>query len=399
MKNAYIIDGIRTPIGKIGGALSAVRPDDMAADLIRELVKRNEFDTTQIEDVILGNANGAGEENRNVGRMALLLAGLPINVPGETVNRLCASGLAAIVNASRGLKLGEGDFYIAGGVENMTRAPYVMSKSSTAFGRDSQLFDTSLGWRLINPKMKEMYGVDPMGETAENVAEQYNISREDQDKFALNSQMKATKSRAEGIFKQEIHPVTIPNKKGDIIVSEDEFIRPETTIESLAKLQPAFRKGGSVTAGNSSGLNDGAAVVLMASDEAVSKYNLKPRARVVSSAVVGVEPRIMGIGPIEAGKKALSKAGLTFADLDVIELNEAFAAQALAVVRGWGLADDDSRINPNGGAIAIGHPLGMSGARLVITAMNELERRGGRYALCTMCIGVGQGYAAVIERV
>ncbi|MFY8161103.1 MAG: 3-oxoadipyl-CoA thiolase [Candidatus Kapaibacteriota bacterium] len=399
MKNAYIIDGIRTPIGKIGGALSAVRPDDMAADLIRELVKRNEFDTTQIEDVILGNANGAGEENRNVGRMALLLAGLPINVPGETVNRLCASGLAAIVNASRGLKLGEGDLYIAGGVENMTRAPYIMSKSSTAFGRDSQLFDTSLGWRLINPKMKEMYGVDPMGETAENVAEQYNVSREDQDKFALNSQMKATKSRAEGIFKQEIHPVTIPNKKGDIIVSEDEFIRPETTMESLAKLQPAFRKGGSVTAGNSSGLNDGAAVVLMASDEAVSKYNLKPRARVVSSAVVGVEPRIMGIGPIEAGKKALSKAGLTFADLDVIELNEAFAAQALAVVRGWGLADDDSRINPNGGAIAIGHPLGMSGARLVITAMNELERRGGRYALCTMCIGVGQGYAAVIERV
>lgn len=399
MKNAYIIDGIRTPIGKIGGALSNVRPDDMAADLIRELVKRNEFDTTQIEDVILGNANGAGEENRNVGRMALLLAGLPINVPGETVNRLCASGLAAIVNASRGLKLGEGDFYIAGGVENMTRAPYVMSKSSTAFGRDSQLFDTSLGWRLINPKMKEIYGVDPMGETAENVAEQYNISREDQDKFALNSQMKATKSRAEGIFKQEIHPVTIPNKKGDIIVSEDEFIRPETTIESLAKLQPAFRKGGSVTAGNSSGLNDGAAVVLMASDEAVSKCNLKPRARVVSSAVVGVEPRIMGIGPIEAGKKALAKAGITFADLDVIELNEAFAAQALAVVRGWGLADDDSRINPNGGAIAIGHPLGMSGARLVITAMNELERRGGRYALCTMCIGVGQGYAAVIERV
>jgi 3-oxoadipyl-CoA thiolase len=399
MKNAYIIDGIRTPIGKIGGALSAVRPDDMVADLIRELVKRNEFDTTQIEDVILGNANGAGEENRNVGRMALLLAGLPINVPGETVNRLCASGLAAIVNASRGLKLGEGDLYIAGGVENMTRAPYIMSKSSTAYGRDSQLFDTSLGWRLINPKMKEMYGVDPMGETAENVAEQYNVSREDQDKFALNSQMKATKSRAEGIFKQEIHPVTIPNKKGDIIVSEDEFIRPETTMESLAKLQPAFRKGGSVTAGNSSGLNDGAAVVLMASDEAVSKYNLKPRARVVSSAVVGVEPRIMGIGPIEAGKKALSKAGLTFADLDVIELNEAFAAQALAVVRGWGLADDDSRINPNGGAIAIGHPLGMSGARLVITAMNELERRGGRYALCTMCIGVGQGYAAVIERV
>ena len=399
MKNAYIIDGIRTPIGKIGGALSAVRPDDMAADLIKELVRRNEFDTTQIEDVILGNANGAGEENRNVGRMALLLAGLPINVPGETVNRLCASGLAAIVNASRGLKLGEGDLYIAGGVENMTRAPYIMSKSSTAYGRDSQLFDTSLGWRLVNPKMKEMFGVDPMGETAENVAEQYNVSREDQDKFALNSQMKATKSRAEGIFKQEIHPVTIPNKKGDIIVSEDEFIRPETTMESLAKLQPAFRKGGSVTAGNSSGLNDGAAVVLMASDEAVSKYNLKPRARVVSSAVVGVEPRIMGIGPIEAGKKALSKAGLTFADLDVIELNEAFAAQALAVVRGWGFSDDDSRINPNGGAIAIGHPLGMSGARLVITAMNELERRGGRYALCTMCIGVGQGYAAVIERV
>lgn len=399
MKNAYIIDGIRTPIGKIGGALSAVRPDDMAADLIRELVKRNEFDTTQIEDVILGNANGAGEENRNVGRMALLLAGLPITVPGETVNRLCASGLAAIVNASRGLKLGEGDLYIAGGVENMTRAPYIMSKSSTAYGRDSQLFDTSLGWRLVNTKMKEMYGVDPMGETAENVAEQYNVSREDQDKFALISQMKATKSRAEGIFKQEIHPVTIPNKKGDIIVSEDEFIRPETTMESLAKLQPVFRKGGSVTAGNSSGLNDGAAVVLMASDEAVSKYNLKPRARIVSSAVVGVEPRIMGIGPIEAGKKALAKAGLSFADLDVIELNEAFAAQALAVVRGWGLADDDSRINPNGGAIAIGHPLGMSGARLVITAMNELERHGGRYALCTMCIGVGQGYAAVIERV
>lgn len=399
MKNAYIIDGIRTPIGKIGGALSAVRPDDMAADLIRELVRRNQFDITQIEDVILGNANGAGEENRNVARMSLLLAGLPITVPGETINRLCASGLGAIVNASRGIKLGEGDFYIAGGVENMTRAPYVMSKSSTAYGRDSQLFDTSLGWRLVNPKMREMYGVDPMGETAENVAEQYNVNREDQDKFALNSQMKATKSRAEGIFKQEIHPVTIPNKKGDIIVSEDEFIRPETTMESLAKLQPAFRNGGSVTAGNSSGLNDGAAVVLMASDEGIEKFGLKPRVKIISSAVVGVEPRIMGIGPIEAAKKALAKAGITFADLDVIELNEAFAAQALAVVRGWGLADDDSRINPNGGAIALGHPLGMSGARLVITAMNELERRNGKYALCTMCIGVGQGYAAVIERV
>lgn len=403
MKNAYIIDGIRTPIGKIGGKLSNVRPDDLAADLMRELIKRNDngkFDVSQIEDVIMGNANGAGEENRNVARMSLLLAGLPFTVPGETINRLCASGLGAVVNASRGIKLGEGDFYIAGGVESMTRAPYIMSKSSSAFGRDSQLFDTSLGWRLVNPKLNALYGTDAMGETAENVAEQYGISREDQDKFAYNSQMKATNSQKNGIFKSEIIDVVIPQRKGDPeIVSEDEFIRPETTLESLVKLQPAFRKGGSVTAGNSSGLNDGAAVLLMSSEEGLISSGLKPRAKVISSAVVGVEPRIMGIGPIEAGKKALKRAGLTFADLDVIELNEAFAAQALAVVRAWGLADDDSRINPNGGAIALGHPLGMSGARLVITAMNELERRGGRYALCTMCIGVGQGYAAVIERV
>lgn len=403
MKNAYIIDGIRTPIGKIGGKLSNVRPDDLAADLMRELIKRNsngKFDVSQIEDVIMGNANGAGEENRNVARMSLLLAGLPFTVPGETINRLCASGLGAVVNASRGIKLGEGDFYIAGGVESMTRAPYIMSKSSSAFGRDSQIFDTSLGWRLVNPKLNALYGTDAMGETAENVAEQYGISREDQDKFAYNSQMKATNSQKNGIFKSEIIDVVIPQRKGEPeIVSEDEFIRPETTLESLAKLQPAFRKGGSVTAGNSSGLNDGAAVLLMSSEEGLLSSRLKPRAKVISSAVVGVEPRIMGIGPIEAGKKALKRAGLTFADFDVIELNEAFAAQALAVVRAWGLADDDSRINPNGGAIALGHPLGMSGARLVITAMNELERRNGRYALCTMCIGVGQGYAAVIERV
>lgn len=403
MKNAYIIDGIRTPIGKIGGKLSNVRPDDLAADLMRELIKRNtndKFDVSQIEDVIMGNANGAGEENRNVARMSLLLAGLPVSVPGETINRLCASGLGAIVNASRGIKLGEGDFYIAGGVESMTRAPYIMSKSNTAFGRDSQIFDTSLGWRLVNPKLNALYGTEGMGETAENVADKYNISREDQDKFAFNSQMKATNSRKNGIFKSEIIDVVIPQRKGDPeIISDDEFIRPETTLESLAKLQPAFRKGGSVTAGNSSGLNDGAAVVLMASEEGLISSGLKPRAKVISSAVVGVEPRIMGIGPIEAAKKALKSAGLTFADLDVIELNEAFAAQSLACIRAWGLADDDNRINPNGGAISLGHPLGMSGARLVITAMNELERRNGRYALCTMCIGVGQGYAAIIERV
>lgn len=399
MKHAYIIDGIRTPIGKIRGALSAVRPDDLAADLIKELISRNKFDLEEIEDVILGNANGAGEENRNIGRMAALLAELPVSIPGETVNRLCASGLASIVNASRGLKLNEGSIYIAGGVESMTRAPFVMSKPTKAYGNDSQLFDSSLGWRFINPKMKQMYGTDQMGETAENVAELYNISREDQDLFAFNSQQKAAKAQSLGILSEEIIPVNFTEGKNKVIVDKDEFLRPDTTLEALSKLKPAFRKEGSVTAGNSSGLNDGAAVILMASEDVVLKYGFSPKAKLISSAVVGVEPRIMGIGPIEAAKKALKKANLTFNDLGVIELNEAFAAQSLACIRSWGLQDNDDRINPNGGAIAIGHPLGMTGTRLTITAINELHRRNKKYALVTMCIGVGQGYAAIFEKI
>jgi len=332
--------------------------------------------------------------------MALLLAGLPYSVPGETVNRLCASGLGASINAARMINCGDADLVIAGGVENMTRGPWIISKTSTPFGRDAQMFDSSFGWRFINPKMQELYGTDAMGETAENLADLYKISREDQDKFAYNSQQKAAKAAAARRFEKEIIPVTIPQKKGDPkIFANDEFIKPATTLEGLAGLRPSFRKAGTVTAGNASGLNDGAAALLIASEEGIKKHGLKPLARIVSSAVVGVEPRIMGIGPVEACNKALKKAGLTFDKIDIIELNEAFAAQSLSCIRQWGLADDDSRINPNGGAIAIGHPLGMSGARILNSAAIELHEKNKKYALVTLCIGVGQGYAAVIERV
>jgi 3-oxoadipyl-CoA thiolase len=348
---------------------------------------------------VVGCANQAGEDNRDVARMALLLAGLPVSVPGETVNRLCASGMSAVANASRAIKLGEGDYFVAGGVESMTRAPYVMSKAGRPFARDIELFDTSLGWRFINPKMKAKYGTDSMGQTAENVAEQYGVSRADQDCFALRSQQKAAAARASGRFAREIAAVEIPQKKGDPKrFDQDEFIRPDTTLEILTKLKPAFRDGGSVTAGNSSGLNDGAAALLIASRAGVRELKVTPLARIVTSAVAGVEPRIMGMGPVPSSRKALERARLTLEQMDVIELNEAFAAQSLACLRELGIADDDPRVNPNGGAIAIGHPLGMSGARLLLTAARELEKTGGRYALCTMCIGVGQGMATIIER-
>ena len=399
---AYIIDGIRTPIGNYKGTLSAVRTDDLGALVISEVVKRNpNIPKEAYDDVILGCANQAGEDNRNVARMSSLLAGLPFSVPGETVNRLCSSGLSAIIHANRAIKAGDGDVFIAGGVENMTRGPYVMSKPSAAYGNDSKLYDSSFGWRFVNPKMHEMYGTDGMGVTAENLVEKYNISRKDQDQFAYWSQMKASKAQNNGRLAKEIVPVEIPQRKKDPIqFSKDEFIKPNTSLEVLAKLRAAFKKeGGSVTAGNSSGLNDGAAVTIIASDEAVKKYNLKPLARIVSSAVVGVEPRIMGIGPVEASNKALKKAGLTMDDMDIIELNEAFAAQALACTRAWGLADDDPRLNPNGGSIAIGHPLGVTGTRIAYSAALELHEQNKKYALVTMCVGVGQGYAAVIERV
>lgn len=398
---AYICDAVRTPIGKYGGALSSVRPDDLAALVIKTLIERNSsLDPSAINDVILGCANQAGEDNRDVARMALLLAGLPYTVPGETVNRLCASGMSAVINASRAIWSGDGDLYIAGGVESMSRAPFVMSKSDTAFGRVPEIYDTTIGWRFPNPKLKSMYGTDSMGETAENVAEKYNIDRESQDVFAYNSQMKASVSQLAGRFKIESVAVEIPQRKGEPkLVIADEFIKPETTIEILAKLKPAFKSVGSVTAGNSSGVNDGACALIIASESAAVKHQLKPMARIVSSAVVGVEPRIMGIGPVEAANKALAKAGLTFNDIDIIELNEAFAAQGLACIREWGLQDNDPRLNPNGGAIALGHPLGMTGARLLTTAAYELKERNLRYALCTMCIGVGQGYAAIIENV
>ncbi len=400
MKSAYIIDGVRTAIGNFGGTLSVVRPDDMAAIVLRELMKRNSsVDPKEIGDVILGCANQAGEDNRNVARMSLLLAGLPVSVPGETVNRLCASGLSASISAARAIMVGDADLMISGGVENMTRGPWVISKASTPFGRDAQMFDSSFGWRFINPKMKDQYGVDGMGETAENLREHDKISREDQDKFSLWSQQKATAAQKKGRFKKEIIGVEIPQKKGDPkIFDNDEFIKPDTSLEILSKLKAAFRKEGTVTAGNSSGLNDGACAILLASEDAIKKYNLKPKARIVSSGVVGVEPRIMGAGPVEAGNRALKKAGLTWKDIDIIELNEAFAAQALACTRAWGLADNDPRINPNGGAIALGHPLGMSGARILNSAAIELQEQNKKYALVTMCIGVGQGYAVIIER-
>jgi len=399
---AYIIDGIRTPIGKYQGTLSNVRTDDLAALVIEEIVKRNpNIPKNAYDDVILGCANQAGEDNRNVARMALLLAGLPYTVPGETVNRLCSSGLSAIIHANRAIKTGDGDVFIAGGVENMTRGPYVVAKPSTAFGTDAKLYDSSFGWRFVNPKMQDMYGTDGMGNTAENLVEIHKISREDQDKFAFWSQIKAAKAQGNGRMAKEIVAVEIPQRKKDPIqFSKDEFIKPNTTLEVLARLRPAFKtEGGSVTAGNSSGLNDGAATTIVASENAVKTYNLKPMARIVSSAVVGVEPQIMGIGPVEASNKALKKAGLTLKDMDIIELNEAFAAQALACTRTWGLTDDDSRLNPNGGAIAIGHPLGVTGTRIAYTAALELKEQNKRYALVTMCVGVGQGYAMIIESV
>ena len=398
---AYIIDGVRTPIGNYQGTLAAIRPDDLGALVIKTVTDNNpNIPKDAYDDVIMGCANQAGEDNRNVARMSLLLAGLPQTVPGETVNRLCSSGLSAIINASRAIKAGDGHLFIAGGIENMTRGPLVVSKPSSAYGTDSKMYDSSFGWRFINPKMKEMYGVDAMGETAENLVSKYNISREDQDAFAMNSQIKATKAQQSGRFEKEIVAVEIPQRKGDTVVfSKDEFIKSNTTLEGLSKLRAAFKKDGSVTAGNSSGLNDGAAATIIASEKEKKKYNLNPLARIVSSAVVGVEPSIMGIGPVEATKKALAKAGLTLDQIDIIELNEAFAAQSIACIRELGLKDNDPRINPNGGAIAIGHPLGVTGARIAYSAALELQLTGKRYALITMCIGVGQGYAAIIERV
>lgn len=398
---AYIIDGVRTPIGSYQGTLSAVRADDLGALVIKTVTDRNpNIPKDAYDDVIMGCANQAGEDNRNVARMSLLLAGLPYTVPGETVNRLCSSGLSAIIQANRAIKAGDGHVFIAGGIENMTRGPLVVSKPSAAFGTDSKMYDSSFGWRFINPKLDQMYGTDAMGDTAENLVALHNISREDQDAFALNSQMKAATAQNSGRLAKEIIAVEIQQRKGDPkVFSKDEFVKPNTTLEGLSKLRPAFKKDGSVTAGNASGLNDGAAATIIASAEAVKKYNLKPLARIVSSAVVGVEPRIMGIGPVEATNKALAKAGLTLDQIDIIELNEAFAAQALACTRAWGIADNDPRLNPNGGSIAIGHPLGVTGARIAYSAALELQLTGKRYALITMCIGVGQGYAAIIERV
>jgi len=403
IRHAFLVDGVRTPIGNFGGSLSPVRPDDMAAHTMRALLDRHPtLDPALITDVILGCANQAGEDNRNVARMASLLAGIPFSVPGETVNRLCASGMSAAAHAARAIRLGEGEIYLAGGVESMTRAPYVLGKSAKPFGRDAELFDTSIGWRFVNPRMKELFGVDAMGETAENVAERFDISREDQDLFALRSQRKAAAARDGGRFEREIVSVTLPPRKRGAepgSFDADEFPRPDTSMEALARLRPAFREGGSVTAGNSSGINDGACALLVASERAVAEYGLQPLARIVATTAAGVEPRLMGMGPVPATRILLERVGIGLDDLDVIELNEAFAAQSLACLRELGLGDDDPRVNPNGGAIALGHPLGMSGARLLLTAAHELVERGGRYALATMCVGVGQGMATLIERV
>ena len=400
MNNAYICDAVRTPIGRYGGGLSTVRTDDLAALPIKALMERNpNVDWSKLDDVIYGCANQAGEDNRNVARMALLLAGIDVQVPGATLNRLCASSLDAVGTAARAIKSGEVDLMIAGGVESMSRAPFVMGKAESAYSRAAKIEDTTIGWRFINPKMKAAFGVDSMPETAENVADDFKISRADQDAFALRSQQRAAKSIANGVFKEEIIPVSVPQRKGDpVVVDTDEHPRA-TTPEALAKLKGVVRPDGSVTAGNASGVNDGSCAVLLASDEAVKKYGLKPKARVVGMAVAGVAPRVMGVGPIPAVRKVLEKTGLTIEQMDVVELNEAFAAQALAVTRDLGLPDDAAHVNPNGGAIALGHPLGASGARLITTAMYQLQRTGGKYALCTMCIGVGQGAAVIIERV
>lgn len=400
MKETYIIDGCRSAFGKFRGSLSPIRTDDLLAHVLKALVERNkDIPYEAYEDVIIGCANQAGEDNRNVARMGLLLAGLPWSVPGETVNRLCASGMSSIIQANRAIKAGDGDIFISGGVEHMTRAPLAMSKSSRAYGGDMKLYDTSFGWRFINPKMKKMYGTDAMGNTAENLAELYKISREDQDKFALWSQQKAGAARDSGRLSQEIIPIAIPRRKQeDLIFDTDEFIRADSSMEALSKLRTVFKEGGSVTAGNASGLNDGAAAVIVASEDAIKKYNLKPLARIVSSAVVGVEPRIMGIGPVKASQKALAKAGLKLDEMGVIELNEAFSAQSLACTRELGLEDNDPRVNPNGGAIAIGHPLGVSGTRITYSLALELHKQDKQYGLATMCIGLGQGYAVVIEK-
>ena len=401
MRSAYICDAIRTPFGRYGGVLASVRTDDLAAMPIRALIERNpRVDWGALEDVIYGCANQAGEDNRNVARMALLLAGLPVDVPGATVNRLCGSSLEAVSVAARAIKSGEASLVIAGGVESMSRAPFVVPKSDTPFSRAAKMEDTTIGWRLVNPAMKDKYGTDSMPETAENVAEQWKISRLDQDAFAFRSQQRTAVAMSKGQLAEEIIPVTTPGRKGkETVVSQDEHPRPDTTLEALAKLKPIVKPNGTVTAGNSSGVNDGAAAILLASEEAVAKHGLKPIARVLASAVAGVPPRIMGIAPVPATRRVLGTTGLKLTQLDVIELNEAFAAQSLAVVRDLGLPDDAAHVNPNGGAIAIGHPLGASGARLAIAAVNQLRRTRTKYALCTMCIGVGQGIATVLERV
>lgn len=403
IRSCYIVDGLRSPIGKFCGSLSSIRADDLAAIIIRQLVaKYPGIPPDQYDDLILGCANQAGEDNRNIARMAGLLAGLPWQVPGETVNRLCASGLAACINASRAIGCHEAELIIAGGVEHMTRAPWVMSKTSTAFGRDAELFDSSFGWRFINPQMQKLYGTEAMGETAENLASKYKISRNDQDEYAYQSQRRAAQAQRSGRFAREIYAMEVPvDRKNTMIFEQDEFIKPETSIEVLSKLRPAFKpleQGGSVTAGNASGLNDGAAALLLSSEKATQQYNLKPLARILSAAVAGVEPSIMGIGPVPASALALKRAGLTMDQMDHIELNEAFAAQVLACLQEWHIDVSDPRLNPNGGAIALGHPLGMSGARLLLSAAIELALTHKKYALITMCIGVGQGYACVIEK-
>ncbi|EXE61946.1 3-oxoadipyl-CoA thiolase [Acinetobacter sp. 1542444] len=401
LKNAYIIDAIRTPFGRYAGGLAPVRADDLGAVPIKALMQRNpNVDWEQVDDVIYGCANQAGEDNRNVGRMSALLAGLPYQVPATTINRLCGSSLDAIAIAARAIKAGEANLVIAGGVESMSRAPYVMGKSDSAFGRSQKIEDTTMGWRFINPKLKELYGVDTMPQTAENVAEQFNVNRADQDQFALVSQQRTASAQAKGFFSKEIVAVECPQRKSHaVVIDTDEHPRASTTLEALSKLKPVVKADGSVTAGSASGINDGAAALLIASDDAVQAYNLKPRAKIIASTAVGVEPRIMGFAPAPAIKKLLKQANLTLDQMDVIELNEAFAAQALAVTRDLGLPDDSNKVNPNGGAIALGHPLGASGARLVTTALNQLEQTGGRYALCSMCIGVGQGIALIIEHV
>ncbi|MBB1609667.1 MULTISPECIES: 3-oxoadipyl-CoA thiolase [unclassified Pseudomonas] len=399
-REVYICDAVRTPIGRFGGSLSAVRADDLAATPIKALVERNpQVDWAQLDEVYLGCANQAGEDNRNVARMALLLAGLPESIPGVTLNRLCASGMDAVGTAFRAIASGEIELAIAGGVESMSRAPYVMGKADSAFGRGQKIEDTTIGWRFINPLMKAQYGVDAMPQTADNVADDYKVSRADQDAFALRSQQLAGRAQAAGYFAEEIVPVVIKGKKGETVVDTDEHPRPDTTLEALAKLKPVNGPDKTVTAGNASGVNDGSVALILASAEAVKKHGLKPRAKVLGMASAGVAPRVMGIGPVPAVRKLLERLNLAVGDFDVIELNEAFAAQGLAVTRELGIADDDARVNPNGGAIALGHPLGASGARLVLTAVHQLEKSGGKRGLCTMCVGVGQGVALAVERV